>query len=450
VVTIAIVTALSYSLLASSQYMLALGIHPVESYALYLVAIGGAMFAYVRSLWHAHHDAHRSRRWLLVLPLVLQFAWLIPLPRLSIDAYSYVVDAATIRSGANPYQHPVKDARDTPLGRELIRYGWRPTHDISPYGPVWMHLMRGVGRLTSDPVAEVRLVKLIAMLSTVLAGLFLYGLAEPSERLIALTAFWWNPAVIVETAGEGHNDAVMIVAVLMALWALVRRWPTLAASALSTAILVKYVPAMFALPCLAFAWWTGLVSRRTIAASVLVAGMIGVASFYALWAGAGTFAGLRQAAYPHVVASSSGVLLSLIPGSTLVIRLLRVAAVLTTGLIVIAATIRVTDRPIDLLRACSCIALLYTIVAAPMFWPWYMLLPIALLAATRDLTLLVAVTIASRLIAPLEVLRVHGVLGWSVEAWLTTIVALWAPLGLVAWQRTRHRPAVVWARRSAG
>ena len=164
------------------------------------------------ALRRAQHAPARARGWLIGVPLVLQIVWIAALPTLSIDAYSYAVDAAVLRDGQSPYVHAVKDAQGTPLGSELGRHGWRPVHGPSPYGPAWTDAEDAIGRLTGNPIAAVRAFKLVAAVAIVLSGMLLAALAAPADRLVVLTAFWWNPTVIVETAGEGHNDALVVLA----------------------------------------------------------------------------------------------------------------------------------------------------------------------------------------------------------------------------------------------
>lgn len=435
--SVAGLAVLGHITLIAAQHSLAYDDRPLQSVALYVIALTVITITYVASMWHAKHAAATARRYLIVLPLAIQLMWLVPLPTLSIDAYSYVVDAATIDAGGNPYARPVRDAAQTPLGRELRRYRWRPVHGTSPYGPAWMNALRVVAPLSGTPVAAVRAIKTLAMIAVVVSGLILCALAPPGGRLVVLTAFWWNPAVIVEAAGEGHNDALMIVGVLAAVWALQRRWPVIAAVSLTVAILTKYVPVLFCLPCAAYAWRARLINRRVVLVAAAVSGAVAVILFLPFWIGARTFDAVRRVGYPDVIASSTGALLYVLPQSLIVIRLLRVSAVLATGLLVVRGAIKSMRQPGALLHVCADLALLYVVVSSPLFWAWYMLLPIALIAATGNLPLLCVVTVASRLVAPLDQLRVYGILNNPAQVWLTTIIALWVPLAFLVWQRAR-------------
>jgi hypothetical protein len=343
-----------------------------------------------------------------------------------------------LRDGRSPYEHPVKEAEGTRLGVELARHGWRPVHGPSPYGPAWTDLESAIGGVTTGPIAAVRSFKLVAAVAVVLSGLLLAALAAPADRLLVLTAFWWNPTVIVETAGEGHNDALMVLAVLATLWTIRRRSPVLATGALTLAVLTKYVPAIFALPCAAAVWRAGLLSWRALALAALVAATLTAVVFYPVWAGAATFLGLRQVGYPQLIGSTTGVLMSMLPDSVTVVRLLRLGAAAATAMIVLAASWQVATRSSDLARACALLAFLYVVVASPMFWPWYMLLPIALFSLTGDLLLLCVITVTSRVVAPFDVMRVHGAFSWTTQVWITAMLGSWMPLLALVRQHARH------------
>jgi hypothetical protein len=435
---IAVAAILSHVGLYVSQTWLAAGARPIESYLVYLLATAGATLSFVGALRHARHPDSGARGWLIGVPLALQIAWIAALPTLSIDAYSYAVDAEMLHEGRSPYEHPVKEAEGTPLGVELARHGWRPVHGASPYGPAWTDLESAIAGVTSSPIAAVRTFKLVAAVAVVLSGLLLSTLAAPADRLLVLTAFLWNPAVIVETAGEGHNDALLVLTVLATLWTIRRRSPVLAAGALTIAVLTKYVPAIFALPCAAYLWRAGLLSRRAVALGALVAAALVGLLFYPVWAGGATFNGLRQIGYPQVTGSTTGVLMSVLPDSVTVVRLLRLATAGATAALVLAASWQVTKRPNDLARACALVAFLYVVLTSPMFWPWYMLLPIALFSLTGDLPLVCVMAVTSRVVAPFDVMRVHDAFTWTTEAWITALLGAWIPLFALVWQHARH------------
>ncbi|MDQ3927976.1 MAG: hypothetical protein M3328_02385 [Chloroflexota bacterium] len=76
-------------------------------------------------------------------------------------------------------------------------------------------------------------------------------------RMAALLFYIWNPLLLVEFGGNGHNDAVMLTFVLLAFWLhLLGRW-RLAALALGLATLVKLVAILFLPGYLWLLLWEG-------------------------------------------------------------------------------------------------------------------------------------------------------------------------------------------------
>jgi hypothetical protein len=97
----------------------------------------------------------------------------------------------------------------------------------------------------------------------------------------------------------------------------------------------------------------------------------------------------------------------------------------------------------DLVRACAAITLTFVLLAAPVYWPWYVVMPIALLALAGDASLVIVLTATSRIVAPLNLIRVVGGFSVTTEVWLTTVVALWLPLAYIAWLTVARRLTAV-------
>src|SRR5439155_23625102 len=111
----------------------------------------------------------------------------------------------------------------------------------------------------------VLLLKGVAVLAGVLVAAAIYAASPDATREMRLTSmllFAWNPLGITEFAGEAYNDMVMILAVIVGLWCLVRRRTVAGAVALSVGVLAKYLPLLFALPTLVYVWRTRESTRR--------------------------------------------------------------------------------------------------------------------------------------------------------------------------------------------
>ncbi|MCL4396571.1 MAG: glycosyltransferase 87 family protein, partial [Chloroflexi bacterium] len=118
----------------------------------------------------------------------------------------------------------------------------------SAYGPGWELLAAGAARLSGDGVmANVLTFKLVSVLayagSAILIALTLKRRA-PERALLGTALFAWNPVVLYETAGNAHNDAVMVLFIALAFFLLAWDRFTLSAAALTIGATVKFIPAL--------------------------------------------------------------------------------------------------------------------------------------------------------------------------------------------------------------
>lgn len=429
---LAVLTVILHAVLAAVQHWLAYGGTLGAKALLYYVVMAAMLACYAAVIRSASEAPDRGTwRTLVGVPILIQLGWVMLLPVLSIDPYSYLVDAAHIHAGLSPYVHAVKDVAETELGRTLATYGWRPVHGVEPYGPVWLTIVRVVGPYASDVEVGARLLKLLAFGATTVTAWLVFHTVDEPFRVRAFTAFWWNPVVIIEAAGEAHNDATMTLFVLMSLWSLRRTATVSAVAALTAAVLTKWVPALFAPAYLTYAWRNRLINRRTVTIGATVTVAIIVGSYWSFWAGADTFDGIRNVGRPRFIASTTGSLVGLFgqhPKAITLLRALALGVVVATA-IYAAAVIRTFD---DLCRGCALSALAYILVGAPAYWAWYVVLPVALLTLAGDIPLLLVLTVASRLVAPLDLIRLRGGVSWATEVWVTTVIALWLPLVFLA------------------
>jgi hypothetical protein len=232
-------------------------------------------------------------------PLSLQSIWAFAIifrlillltspPTLSDDVYRYIWDGRLVNAGVSPYAHtvdsPLLDRFDAPQ-RALVNNAWM----ASPYLPAAQTLFATVYRLAPDnPFAFQVVAVLLDLLTGWLVTNLLSRLGLPKARALI---YLWNPLVVIEFAHGAHVDALMLLLMMAALWALVaeRRPPTtdhrlpvtalLSPLALAAATLTKGVPGLL-LPVMAWRWgW-----RRTL---VFVGLVVVVLIPFALGAGWG-------------------------------------------------------------------------------------------------------------------------------------------------------------------
>src|SRR5260221_8941122 len=153
--------------------------------------------------------------------LIKKVALLAGQPNLSIDVFTYIAQGRHASTGTNPYAHPVKEIAATPFGSELEARGWIPVHGVSPYGPLWTQFEAAVGRIATGIPGQVLSIKLLVVAFSVGSAAMIWlilGIVAPRSQLAGTLIYLWNPVVIVELAGEGHNDAAMLFFVLLSLW----------------------------------------------------------------------------------------------------------------------------------------------------------------------------------------------------------------------------------------
>lgn len=169
----------------------------------------------------------------------LTLIWLYPVT--ATDVFQYVLRARVqVIHGANPMTVPASQFPSDPL----LAFAGEWTDAVSPYGPAWELLAGAVARLGFTGVLSGALAyKVVSLLAYLLCAALLWWGTKDDVR--ALLFFAWNPLVLLQGPGNGHNDLVMLVWLLFALilWQRFGNW-FLATAALSLSVLTKPVAAL--------------------------------------------------------------------------------------------------------------------------------------------------------------------------------------------------------------
>ena len=162
-------------------------------------------------------------------------------PVLSSDVYSYGLYGRMVAVyHRNPYVATDTLLSDDPLWPFIA---WRgvPTR----YGPAWTLISILPSAVTGESaLLTVLALKIVATLFNLVNGLLVFLLARrlgDDDGVRALLLYTWNPLILIETAGSGHNDAVMVTFVLLGLLLVVRGRPVAGITAMTLSVLVKYV-----------------------------------------------------------------------------------------------------------------------------------------------------------------------------------------------------------------
>ncbi len=463
VVTLLSQRALFFNGLRSS-FPLAEGAQPASPSALLMQCVAYALstlglfglYAAVLGLCRKGALAQGSRRaWALGFPVLFNLIFIFSLPQLSRDVLSYMAHGY-LGQGGNPLLQPTSDVMSTPLGPQLARLAWHPISAITPYGILWTRLEVAILSAATEPRTAVLLFKATSVAASLGAAgclwLFL-GKVHPRAQLLGTLAYLWNPLVIVEFAGEGHNDAAVALFVVAALAASASRWPWVAILALFLGVLTKYIPAMLGPPLLVHVWKTRRGTGR-FALDLLIGVALGAglaALLYGpLWAGFDSFKGIARRGAPISSLAPTGIInwvLMRSPLQQLSGELTLILVTVPFVLFLLWSSFKVRDLA-GLAKAFAGIALAYVLVASPDYWPWYTCLVVPLLVAAApegSLWLQGLLALSARLSAPADVLFENGFIGMRVQKGIITAMGTTVPLialagwALLSW-RARQRP----------
>jgi len=401
----------------------------------------------------------RARMLSLAFPVLFCLALTIGRPYFSIDLYSYIAEGRQASLGHNPYAEAPTTLAGTQAAADLRREGWLGERGVSPYGPLWTMFEVAADRVTRDIPTEALLIKMAVTAFTIGCAVLVWlivGRVLPKQQLLGTVLFLWNPVVILEFAGEGHNDAAVIFFMLLSLYLVLRRKVGESVVAMVFGALVKIVGFMLLPMQLVYAWRTARDRRRlleTLAIAFGAAAVLTVVVYAPVWIGVATFDGLRAHARPNVMSPSTASVLYMIlsrSGSEGVAARL-VALLVGGGFIAYVAVLSATIRDAaTLVRACGALTIGY-FVLAPGYWPWYAATPVTILTLApgeEAVWSIFALSFASRVAAPIDVLRIAGVMEWSREILLATIVGVWVPAACIAAFALR-RASVEWRARAA-
>jgi alpha-1,6-mannosyltransferase len=159
---------------------------------------------------------------------------------ISRDVYSYIAHGQIVSiHHANPY---VQTPADFPsfLTRTLVGPKWVDTPSV--YGPLFSLLAAAVTRATTRLDTLLDAFRLIAIAAS-LATTFVVGAVarriRPSRAAFAVAAFGLNPVVLFHSAGSGHNDLLVALAVAIAAWCVLSDRTIWAVGILTCGALIK-------------------------------------------------------------------------------------------------------------------------------------------------------------------------------------------------------------------
>jgi hypothetical protein len=214
------------------------GLRSELSFLIPLAVAGLAYLVAIRELWSTAKFPKRAIYVGLALAALWHFLFLWTPSGLDDDIHRYVWDGRVQRLGYNPYLLVPSDR--TLDGLHTIETRTLNNPEVpSPYPPGAQLFFRAVTTIHESTFA----LKAAFLLCDIAIALVLLDILRRSghgEHWVL--AYAWHPLLATEVAGSGHIDVVGVLLLVVSAAALLRRWRTVAATALALAVAVKFLP----------------------------------------------------------------------------------------------------------------------------------------------------------------------------------------------------------------
>ncbi len=300
------------------------------------------------------------------------------------------------------------------------------------YGPLWLCIVAILVRISNDPLITLLLFKGVTLLAHLINCVLVWailGRIAPTRRLLGTFLYAWNPLALIELAGSGHSEGVLLSLLLLVIWFYIqekKRWLRIGALIVMGLAISTNLIALLLAP---LALWFDVRSKHSISRALwgfcwralvmLIPALIislpfwrGEHTFFAITSAidmehfvhspVGTFAGPMRSLF-HAIAAW-GHFRSLLQPTAAADVTLRASATFIFTLIYINLFSQVRRAPgmiikghhypdddpdmlqpgLDvLLKSCSVAVFWYLILVSGWFWPWYILWMLWLIVLRR-------------------------------------------------------------------
>lgn len=295
------------------------------------------------------------------------------------DVYHNAADARTFwLHGENPTVSPPSEQAGDPVAEAV--WAWRDY--ASGYGPLWYLVAGAALPFAGDGLwANVIGQKVLAVVFLLASVALVMAIAErlrPGSGPAAGVLAGWNPLMLWATAGNAHNDIVMVTFALAAVYALCRRWWLAVFPLLALAVATKYVLVILGPPILLWLLLRRDVPRRQVALSLgLGAAVLALVSLPFLDGGFLVGAGSeseRMTASVGVVFQAALLNLTALPlARAETVSKAVMVAVYGIAYLILLSRLRRNESVRRLVQISFWAVFLFLVVAKWWFWPWYLL-----------------------------------------------------------------------------
>lgn len=187
---------------------------------------------------HSYNVNKKPNYFLLIIFIfatIFQIVILLTKVTLSDDIYRFFEEGKAIVHGINPYITPIEDFPSY-LKDPYIDHV-NNANVTSPYPPFALILFAILYFIYPDPI----IYRLCFSFGFLISILF-FNKIIPYKNKWKLIIYAWNPLLHLETANGSHFDALVVLLVIIAIWALSSERPALAGGFFLLSFLLKYYP----------------------------------------------------------------------------------------------------------------------------------------------------------------------------------------------------------------
>lgn len=217
-------------------------------------------------------------------------------PVLSTDVYHSLFYGENMALGLNPYRTTLSDRPDSVYAPAVF---FVYQHWPSPYGPLWLQLMRASVSTFHAIGSKLFFLRSIMLLFHLVLAFVMGSLlvSDQAKRRKIVTLLAWSPALLIFGVSEIHPDTIIGSIIAIAAWAAVRRKIGLTIFLITVAGLLK--PTALIMMPLVFLWYLTAEGRKAIPRllrSCIFPAVLTLVVVSPLWVGTKTFDGIRQQA----------------------------------------------------------------------------------------------------------------------------------------------------------
>jgi hypothetical protein len=271
------------------------GLHGFLQFSVAFISVGLLYFVGLR----AAHQTSSKTAWVIVidgtLAFIIMFLFMAPLD--ARDIYDNIFHGRILGVyGANPFRDVIAQFPKDPF----FKYPWWK-HSPSAYGPLWETLagitawLAGDGIITN--ILAFKILPGIFHLTSIAVVVSFLRRVQPQQTLSGALLLGWNPVVLYETWGNGHNDIAMIFWVLLAAWLIHEKRFTLAMLCLLAGALIKFIP-MLLIPAALLIGYHSLENLKSrfwfIVKTALAGAFLLMIAYIPFWNGMATFSVARR------------------------------------------------------------------------------------------------------------------------------------------------------------